>query len=363
MKPSDLHTSHPSAPRRLAACLLLCLSALAWSGCGWLPDYLEDCSPKYRIQFIADVNLNFADAFEQEVSDVTIYVYDEEDRLVLTRTASGAALAPTDGSKFAMDISDLAPGQYHIVAWGNLSENEQFTVPSLDLRSDLTDLICTLTRTSRADAPDLVTDQLTPLFHGTTDIRISPDVTYGTYIYTVQLTKDTNEITVVLQQMDSTPMTTDDFDFAITANNGRINYDNTLRYDEDPFIYSAYALEAGTAGVLSAPATRSENEAANYSTVVAHLSTSRLVVTDRAEALNPTLTVTNRASGATILSVPLIDYVLMVRSHYTRVTTSQDYLDRQSDYSMTFFLVNGQWMNSYILVNDWTVRLQDDVID
>jgi hypothetical protein len=346
--------------RRIAAGLL-CLLALAWSGCGWVPDHLDACAPKYLVQFVADKNLNFADAFEQEVEDVTVYVYDEEDRLILTQTASGADLKPTNGSKYAMNLSDLAPGKYHIVAWGNLLENEQFTIPSLELRSELTDMICTLTRTSRADAPDLVTDRLTPLFHGTTDIEIAPDVIDGVYRFTVNLTKDTNEITVVLQQLDSTPMNVEDFDFAITANNGRLNHDNTLRYDEAPFIYTAYQLEAGTAGVLSAPTPRSE-ETAGYATLVAHLSTSRLVLTDRAEAVAPTLTITNSKTGNTILSVPLIDYVLMVRSHYTRVTSSQDYLDRQSDYSMTFFILNGQWMNSYILINDWTVRLQDEVI-
>jgi hypothetical protein len=52
----------------------------------------------------------------------------------------------------------------------------------------------------------------------------------------------------------------------------------------------------------------------------------------------------------------------MVRSNYTRIATSQEYLDRQDEYNMTFFLVNGRWMNSSIIINDWRVRPQDEVV-
>lgn len=357
-------TMKKNLPRWIAGRLLMLLVPFLWGACAWMPDDYGPCAPVYRVQFVADMNLNFADAFASEVSAVTLYVYDEEGQLVDVRTESGAALTPADGSKYAMDISDLAPGKYHLVAWGNLEESSSFTVPSLALRSDLTDLICTLTRTSRADEPDVVNYDLTPLFHGQTDIEISEEVQYGTYTFSIQLTKDTNEITVVLQQLDSTPMDKDDFDVSIIANNGRLNYDNTLRYDEEPFVYTAYEIESGTAGVLTAPQVRSDStpDVARYSTLVARLCTSRLVLTERAEAVAPMLTVTNTLTGQTLLSVPLIDYVLMVRSHYTRVTTSQDYLDRQSDFSMTFFVLNGQWMSSQIVINDWIIRLQDDVI-
>jgi hypothetical protein len=344
---------------RIWTVVLCLLPLLAWSGCDLMHDEADACTTRYQVQFVADKNLNFADAFEQEVETVTLYVYDARGALVWTQTASGDALRPASG-KYAMDISTLAPGRYHLVAWGGLEASNAFTVPELDLRSDLDALTCTLTRTSRADQPDLVDYELDDLFHGMIDIEIPETDAPGVVTFSIQLTKDTNNVTVVLQQLDSTPMSVDDYEFIITANNGHLNHDNTLINDEQPFTYAAWMMEAGTAGVLYAPAVRSESE--SYSTVVAHLTTSRLVVSERSDTESPVLTIRHRDTGQTVLSVPLIDYALMVRSHYTRVSDSQDYLDRQSDYSMTFFLVNGQWMTTRIIINDWIIRLQDDTV-
>ena len=62
--------------------------------------------------------------------------------------------------------------------------------------------------------------------------------------------------------------------------------------------------------------------------------------------------------------MPLIDYALLVRSHYKRPDgtplTDQEYLDYQDDYSMVFFLDDqGRWMDSYIYINSWRVILQN----
>ena len=72
------------------------------------------------------------------------------------------------------------------------------------------------------------------------------------------------------------------------------------------------------------------------------------------------LTVTNNETDETVLSIPLIDYALLVKGYYNRNMSDQEYLDRQDVYDMVFFLdKDGSWMNSYIYINSWKVVFQD----
>jgi hypothetical protein len=334
---------------------LLALLLLAVTSCNLLFDDDRDaCQSVYKVQFVADKNLNFADAFEQEVSAIRVYIYDEQYALVRTISEMGEALHPAEG-KFKMDLGQLEPGVYHLVAWGGLDESNAFTVPDLESRSDVGDLTCTLTRSSRADGPDVVDYELDDLYHGMIDLEIPEEDTPGEHLFSVQLTKDTNHVTVVLQELDKTPMSAEDYEVVITANNGHLNYDNSLINDEQPFTYTAWSIESNSADITTTTETSDEATTGGYSTIVARMTTSRLVLSDWSTDTRPILTITNRVTGQHMLSIPLIDYVLMVRT--PNVTDSQDYLDRQGEYNITFLLVHGQWLKTRIVVNGWTIRL------
>ena len=56
---------------------------------------------------------------------------------------------------------------------------------------------------------------------------------------------------------------------------------------------------------------------------IAELTVGRLMTDHR-----PILTIRNKA-GETILSIPLIDYCLLVKGNYNRSMSDQEYLDRQ----------------------------------
>ena len=74
----------------------------------------------------------------------------------------------------------------------------------------------------------------------------------------------------------------------------------------------------------------------------------------------PRLHIRNRETGATVLSIPLIDYALLVKGHYNKDIPDQEYLDRQDEYNMVFFLdKNENWANSFIYLNSWKVVLQN----
>mgnify|MGYP002576656751 FL=1 len=64
--------------------------------------------------------------------------------------------------------------------------------------------------------------------------------------------------------------------------------------------------------------------------------------------------------GETVFSIPLIDYALLVKGEYNRRMDDQEYLDRQDEYNMVFFLDEGdRWMDAYIYINSWKVVLQE----
>lgn len=104
---------------------------------------------------------------------------------------------------------------------------------------------------------------------------------------------------------------------------------------------------------------RAEGDAAaaeddNISVAIAQITVGRLV-----EENNPKLTITNTETGETVLSIPLVKYLLLTEAEGHDMT-NQEYLDRQDEYNMTFFLDESmKWINTRIIINDWVVRFND----
>jgi hypothetical protein len=60
-----------------------------------------------------------------------------------------------------------------------------------------------------------------------------------------------------------------------------------------------------------------------------------------------------------VCRIPLADYALLVKGNYRKEMSDQEYLDRQDEYTMTFFLDEGEWVSSVIYINSWRVVLND----
>ena len=57
--------------------------------------------------------------------------------------------------------------------------------------------------------------------------------------------------------------------------------------------------------------------------------------------------------------MPLKRYLLMLRSDRYDMD-DQEYLDRECDFVLFFFLrPDGSWIDTRIVVNDWVVRIND----
>ena len=199
-----------------------------------------------------------------------------------------------------------------------------------------------------ADGSAVVSSKLSSLWHGeVTKQSFTRAATQQ--VVTVPLVKNTNTIRVILQQMDGVTVDVDKFEFTI-------NYNNKLISDETLTYYPYYRAQGGTVAGKSA---RAEGDAAaaeddNISVAIAQITVGRLV-----EENNPKLTITNTETGETVLSIPLVKYLLLTEAEGHDMT-NQEYLDRQDEYNMTFFLDESmKWINTRIIINDWVVRFND----
>ncbi len=322
--------------------VLMLLSVLfVMTACDGIYEDEGDCSVHYHVKFRYDMNMKFADAFAHEVNSVTLYVLDEQNNVVWQGSEQGEALAQEG---YAMEV-DVAPGSYSLLAWCGLAGGNSFAVP---VSSRKEDLICSLKREHKLDGTAYVKEDLNRLYHGYLEKQTFSSEE-GTHTFVVPLVKNTNNIRVVLQHLSGEPVDKDKFTFSITDENGVMNWDNKLLSDE-PVTYYAWHTDSGTAGIDDVDS----RTVSSFSAAIAELTTARLV-----KEKVPRLKVTND-KGETVFSIPLIDYALLVKGEYNRRMDDQEYLDRQDEYNMVFFLDEGdRWMDAYIYINSWKVVLQE----
>lgn len=331
--------------------LLFTVFAGALASCDSVLDFNDgDCTAEYRVRFKYDYNMKFADAFANEVKTVTLYAFDKNGQFVYQKTEEGDILKADD---YSMKV-DIEPGEYHLIAWAGLvKDNRSFAIPLLTPGvSDIEQLTVKTNRITKTRAngenENLITDKLVPLWHGeSTQVFTRTNGKKETIV--VNLVKNTNTLRIVLNQMSDKEIDINKFDFSIYDDNGWMNYNNKLLKD-DLLTYKPYSTSTGTT-------TRANDEGENtpISVAVAQLSVARLVAEQ-----NPILRVTNNETGKVAIQIPLIEYLKLLRmQEYTKMS-DQEYLDRQDEYSMTFFLDKDMtWLKTTIVINGWTIRLND----
>ena len=332
---------------RLMLAVSMVAAALASSSCenGLIFEGEGDCGIYYRIRFKYDYNIKFADAFANEVNSVALYVFDENDILVEEiATADKDALS---SGTFEIPI-ELEPGSYTLLAWGGLMDEESFDMLA-DTNTGVTKLEDLQVRMHRQyeDGKAKVSEDLLPLYHGSMSLEVK-DVP-GTYTETMSLMKNTNVIRVLLHEISGHDIDAEKFIFEINDDNGLYGWDNAL-LDDEMITYSAWSQSTGTADMSDV-----EVKAVTSATVaLAELTIGRMRAGD-----SPVLHIRSRETGEDVFRIPVADYALLVKGNYREKMGDQEYLDRQDEYTMTFFLDEGEWVSSVIYINSWRVVLNN----
>ena len=316
---------------------------------GLIFDGEGDCGIYYRIRFKYDYNIKFADAFANEVNSIALYVFDENNTLVETVTTTDKQ-ALSSGS-FEIPL-ELVPGDYTLLAWGGLMNEESFDMLA-DAKVGVTkieELQVKMHRQHNDNNEATVSDDLLPLFHGTKAITVV-DMP-GTYTETMSLMKDTNAVRILLHEMSGHDVDADKFIFEIKDSNGLYDWDNTLLEDEQ-ITYSAWYQTTGSADIEE----YSSRAVTEVNVALAELTIGRMRANE-----SPVLYIRSRETGEDLVRLPLAEYALLVKGYYRQGMSDQEYLDRQDEYSLTLFLDEGEWVSSVIYINSWRVVINNSSI-
>ena len=342
--------------KRYVAQAMMLTAALCCTACGSVFDDEGDCNPYYFVRFVYDMNMLRADAFATQVSSVDLFVFDAEtDEYVRHFSDKGEKLA---SGSYRMPLENLTPGKYKFIAWCGLADNdEDFTLKQNITRPE--DLKCTMAR-SYDEKGAYSKRNLHALFHGSLSVELPNEE--GEHVYTVKLTKDTNNITLSLNHKAG-PLSRDRFEVTMTDANGLMAHDNSLLTDEQieyrPWYLDAGALDVEEAEDPYANDIDEENtQKAGY--LKADISTARLMV-DRDCRIN----IVDKERGKVVFSIPFIKWALELRSENYRSMDDQEYLDREFDYNLMVSLDDNSegWTATEIIINGWHLLTQDAVIE
>ena len=324
---------------------LLLLFAGSLASCNVLTEEDQDCALYVRFKY--DMNMKFADAFQNAVNSVTLYAF-KDGVLAYQRTEEGELLKQ-NGYRMRIDeIPYREKHKYDYITWAGEPDNESFTIPVLTVgKSTKEDLFCQLNRAGNG----VVSTDLEDLFHGMTngqDYSRSALSAAGDEVV-IPLTKNTNNIRIVLQHLSGKPVDVNKLNFTITDKNGLMNYDNML-LGEDVITYKAWHKAQGSAGIGE----QQEGVITEVNLALADLTVARLMADEE-----PILVVTNDEEEM-VIHIPLVDYALLYKRLRYEGMPDQEFLDRQDEYNMTFFLdENYRWINQFIYINSWKVVLQE----
>ena len=101
--------------------VLLCLAGLA--SCDYIHDELPLC--RHTLRFVYRHNIKHADAFAYEMENqevtknVRLYIYSADGKFLSSRLIEGEEL-----KKNEVDLSELAPGDYRLLAWAGLNAQD-----------------------------------------------------------------------------------------------------------------------------------------------------------------------------------------------------------------------------------------------
>ena len=335
----------------------LLMAASLLTSCGErLFDYEGDCEVTHSIRFVYDMNLKWADAFPSEVKSVNLYAFDSKGVFVKEYSDSGAALSEPGYSM----LLDLPVGRYKFVAWCGLENDgvagESFTVPQpVAGVTTIDELTCTL-NTERSGDAEYSKNQLRFLYHGYLEAELVDNHDGTKYEYEIRLTKDTNHIRIILQELTGDGMDKNDYEFTIEDANGVMEYDNRLA-QSGVITYMPWNQDADELGVGK---TEAEGGLKYIKGVYADLTVSRIMASHSDDMM---LTVMNSQTHEPIARVPLIQYALLSKKYYEQTyghaMEDQEFLDREDEYVLTFFLEKNRWLNSEIMIHSWRVVRHD----
>lgn len=304
--------------------------------CEYIHEDLKPCD--HYLHFTYTHNMKFADAFQHELvcqveaKTAELFIFDEDGKFLSSQSL------PTGTLQENRIRLDLAPGNYRLLAWVGLNDTDYtWTKPAVGDPMDEWLM-------SVRQGEGLVARELPGLFQGTLDLAIPSGGETDTEF---PLVKNTNKIRLALIDANSgTGLQSDDFTILATTRNGDLDAQNQPVTDET-VLWKPYLQRVETVS-------DTDGKTAMLA-VVAELNTLRLL-----EGTRTSLQLSHKGEEAPFLHVDLADLLLLTQME-SHGLDAQEYLDRQDEYAIVVYLdlAGGKAHCLEIIVNDWTIRLDD----
>ncbi len=390
--------------------LLALTAAVALSSCDMMTESLDDCPTGLYINFVYDYNIQRADMLKDHVGAVQLYVYDESDVLVASKSMGESQLSKY-GSYIHFTEQELAPGHsYRLMAVAfqheTLSSNgakyrltgnnigdqwKQFFItldhqPAATARSGspapvavtraaatvsnaapldtLWHTLTTITNPADEQPLQLAPAMLTPakteyrwLRDGSiksngveTVTLVSGEPTYAT----VSLIRDTKHLNISLRELDHPELVNhEDYEVFILDRNTALDSENNITANADSVVYRPYAQWTTTFNANGAAA---DERSAHYD-----LAFNRLMYNGTDTDSNALLCIRKKSDGTVVAAINLPYILSEGRTAYEIYSYQpQEYLDREYDYRLEFFLKGDRWQYISVCIDvlSWAKRIQ-----
>ena len=350
------------------------LLGISTTGCSLMETDRDDCPEGLYVNFVYDYNIQRADMFKDHVGYVTVYVFDESNNLVMKRSVGnyGEDNSPlkTYGYRMHFTGEELPAGTYHLMALAMQRDwEEALTAPGAKYRrtepstrgTGKEEIGVTLDRKAKnADnlCPVSNVAPLDTLWHGTMLGTSSVTLEYQKPSYaTISLVRDTKVLHITLRDIDKPAEPThDQYAVTITAKNGRLDCDNNLLPD-DTLQYTPFA-----GWTTQFPENAQEGDADLQRTAHYDINFNRIMYRSSAEN-DAVLKIVNRANDKVIGEFDLAYILSEGRGAYeTQNYSRQEYLDREYDYHLDFFLKGDRWKYVSVTVGilSWARRITNE---
>ncbi len=358
--------------------LVAILTSVVLFSCDLMHDSRKDCPEGLFINFVYDYNIHRADLFKDHVGEVTAYIFDKEGYFVMSKTENNKdAIRPLAEWGYTMQITELTPGDYQIVALCHQRSSDEiaqidgakYRRTNIQPGDSLSKLFVAIDRgewtTSNYDGDveqvsgykmNHQSMPLDTLWHGMLLEPVKLEYQQPAYA-TVSLTRNTKSLHVSLRHVsdeEAAQCDVSNYDFYIIDNNDSLSYNNTVISNEK-IMYTPY-IKWNTA---DATLVRNGDDAPK--TAHAELTFNRLM--SRNVNDNPaTLHIYNNQTNVLIAKVNLADLLQQGRGAFNYYNYSaQEYLDREYNYNTSFYLTGDKWeyINLTVSILPWVKRIQN----
>lgn len=369
---------------RLLAMLSAVTAMLASCKGHLIYDYEGDCDDEVEILLKYDYNIQRADMRAFHTGYAVVYAVDENGKVV----ASQEVFAPEiKDVNYRVKFRGLQPGRYCFTAmamqrpYADLAkeQNARFRAEFPSVGEQINKLNVKLDRAATADAQGR--KQVTAPASGLDTLWIgrsvhpyslempAVDQQFGkTHRDTVSLVRDTKYLHLNLHQLDEDCRADIDhkrYQIEIADANGHLDYLNNLISDEN-LVYAPHAAWTTSMDAEGHVFYGNEPDGALIVERAAHyeISFSRLMYYAAGSmGKNAVLRIFDTyEDNNVVVEINLPYYLAMARGWFeTQHYDEQEFLDREYDYHMDFFLTNGTWSYLSLRINimPWVMRVQN----